>query len=516
MTRTLLTALLVLTSPAFAQSNPFEWDRPDPSTQLAEDATAIPLGKGALFVPALTDPALEPPIVLVSANGAVRDIATGERAIVDPGTYTVIVSSGPPGQGIAQTVEVADGATTVVPVRWGAVRVEVVDEKRVPHRGGYELISTATREPIGTGFGADTLQGESPLTWLLSPGVYRIVKVGSNYRALRDFATVYVPEGGFVRYRLVTDPDTGDFLGSGIVLPDEFGTPRRNEHPWFKSLILGADGAYAQQNNVVGVSNQSVVTGNLFLDGQFAYRHGDQTASALFQIEEGATQLRPWDATPLPFVKSRDRLRADLLYTWFLRERVGPYARVAATTHAFRTGLLVTEDTAFVREHADGTTDVEDVSAGQTFHIANAWSPTIVREGAGLNWRVSSKRWYTLNLRAGLGMRQNRYGGSWLPDDNPDTPQADYVEVPSYNSTGLESTVIGTVRLPGWATYATDVELFADIQGHPALEWRNTLSVRLTRNLSVNYYANIDYLPLVVERAQFEQSVLLRASFGLL
>ena len=66
------------------------------------------------------------------------------------------------------------------------------------------------------------------MTWLLPPGVYRIVRPGSNYRALRDFATVYVPEAGFVRYRLVLDPDTGEFQGSGVLLPDEFGSPYRH------------------------------------------------------------------------------------------------------------------------------------------------------------------------------------------------------------------------------------------------------------------------------------------------
>ena len=64
--------------------------------------------------------------------------------------------------------------------------------------------------------------------------------------------------------------------------------------------------------------------------------------------------------------------------------------------------------------------------------------------------------------------------------------------------------------------YATDVELFADVQdpGRPSVEWRNTLTLRLTRNLSLNYYLNVDLLPQVVEKAQLEQSLLLRASWA--
>ena len=127
--------------------------------------------------------------------------------MVDPGHYVVIATSGTPDQGVSKAITVTDGQTTMVDVTWGALRIEVVDSRRVPHRGGYELIRADNRQPYGTGFGADTLQGEKLRTWFLPPGVYRIVRQGSNYRALRDFASVYVPPSGFVRYRLVLDRD---------------------------------------------------------------------------------------------------------------------------------------------------------------------------------------------------------------------------------------------------------------------------------------------------------------------
>jgi len=498
-------------------SDPFVWEQPPPDEQLAADDTSIPLGKGALFVPSLTSPVDEPPVILVGAAEEVQDLPTGRRVLLDPGRYTVIVTSGSPAQGVAQVVEVLDGETTLVPVTWGALRVEVTDSKRIPLRGGYDLIRADNREPYGTGFGADTLQGESLLTWLLPPGVYRIVKVGSNYRALRDFATVYVPEGGFVRYRLVIDPDTGDFLASGMLLPEEFGTQTISEKPWFTSLIVGAQGALVHQSNVVGVQNQLLISGDVFLDGQFVYRHQNHNFSTLVQIEEGASLIRPLPGEPLPLVKSRDRLRGDVLYTFFPHPSAGPYVRAAATTQAFRTQLLASVDTEFEREYADGTIETEMVEAGDTFHVADPWAPTIVREGAGLNTRFVNNRWFTLNVRLGFGMRQNLYQGAWLLDDNPHTEAIEYLEVESFNDAGLEGTVVATARLPGWATYATDIEVFADFGrlGEPSLEWRNTLSLRITRNLSINYYANIELFPEVVQRAQFEQSLLLRASWAL-
>jgi hypothetical protein len=62
------------------------------------------------------------------------------------------------------------------------------------------------------------------------------------------------------------------------------------------------------------------------------------------------------------------------------------------------------------------------------------------------------------------------------------------------------------------------VELFADFQelDAPSVEWRNTFTLRLTRNLSLNYYLNLDHVPQVVDTLQTDQSLLLRASWELL
>jgi hypothetical protein len=66
--------------------------------------------------------------------------------------------------------------------------------------------------------------------------------------------------------------------------------------------------------------------------------------------------------------------------------------------------------------------------------------------------------------------------------------------------------------------YATDLEVFADFGdfGRPSLGWRNTLTFRLTRNLSLNGFLDVGVLPQVTDAVQLEQSVLLRASWALL
>ncbi len=507
-----------LASPAHA-ANPFEWTQPSPEAQLAADDQPIPLGKGAIFAPSMTDPLNEPSLMLIGEQSSeIRELPTGRRVMVDPGHYVVIATSSTPDQGVSQAVTVVDGQTSLVDVTWGALRIEVVDNRRVPHRQGYEIIRAEDRQPYGTGFGADTLQGEKLRTWFLPPGVYRIVRIGSNYRALRDFATVYVPPGGFVRFRLVLDRDSGEFQGSGVILPGEFGSPKGPNTKWFRSLVLGAVGSWLQQRNVVGTNNQTTATGTLFLDGQLAYNNERHSGSALLQIEEGASQIIPQQGSPLPVVKSQDRVRLDLLYTYFLRPRVGPYVRAAAETQAFRTLVLVSEDTTVSRQFADGTVANQFVPANETYFVADAWQPLIVREGVGLNMRVLNKRWLSLNWRLGVGLRQNRFGGAWVVADDPSTPEVEHLEVASFDQQGLESTIVATARLSGFLTYATDLELFTDFEtlNQPTIEWRNTVTLRLSRNLSINYLLNLERVPVVVDANQLEQSVLLRAAWAVL
>lgn len=519
MPHRLILSWLAWSGPALA-ADPFAWSEPPPDVQLERDRTVIPLGKGALFVPSLTGRANEPGVILVDEqdDSDVLEIRTGERVLLEPGSYVVIVSTGSPGQGVGQAVEVREGETTVVPVRWGALRIEVVDDKRIPHRGAYELIRADTREPYGTGFGADTLAGETLSTWLLPPGVYRIVRPGGNYRALRDFATVYVPESGFVRYRLVLDPDTGEFQGSGVLLPDEFGSPNDRKRRWTTALVVGADGSLTQSRNTIGVSNQLTLSGALFVDGQLAYNTGPHATVGLLQVAEGASRIDPQEGEALPIVKTQDDLRLDLLYTYYLRPWIGPYVRASGETQAFETRVLATEDTNVLRTFADGSVQSEFVAANATFFVAEPFEPTVLAQGAGINTRVLDGQWVTLAVRLGLGLRQNRYAGAWVIEDEERTPEVEYKQVASFDQEGVESTVVATAKLPGWAVYATNLELFADFGelGRPSLEWRNTLTLRLTRNVSANATLAVGRLPQVSDAVQLEQSVLLRASWALL
>jgi hypothetical protein len=518
MPRVLICLFVLFSIPMRAHADDtYAWIMPTPEEQLARDKTEIPIGKGALFVPSITGPEYEPPATVVTER-EVLSISLSQRVLLDPGPYVVVISSGTPAQGVSVAVDVKEGETTLVPVTWGALRIEVTDDHRIPHRGSYDIIRADTREPVGTGFGADTLQGEILQTWLLPPGLYRIVKPGRDYRALRDFESVEVPEAGFVRYRLVMDEDTGDFYGAGVLLPDEFASVGPERANWFKSLVVGFEGAMVNDQNVVGSGNQTLLSASAFLDAQVGYQKNKHRLSFLAQIEEGGSQKRIEDQEPLPIEKSVDLLRGDALYTYDIKGSTGPYVRGSAESHAFPTDLIVAEDSTFVTTFADGSTETTEVAANETFRLSEAWAPTLLREGVGMNTSFLEKaRSTNFNFRIGYGMRQSLYDGALVLNDSEGTAAIEYATVSSFYQEGIEATVVATLRLPGWIVYSTDLELFADFQtlDKPSASWRNTLSLRITRNLSLNYYLNVDYEPLIIDELQIHQSLLFRASWSI-
>ena len=236
--------LLATASQTAAQQPPdvaqtlYRWTAPTAAEQLAADTTVVPAGMGALFVPAMTNGIDEPEALVYQGEKQVGGGPNGRRIVLAPGSYTLRVGSAPLNQMVTIPVDVTAGNTTLVPVRWGALVVEVVDENNIPHRGSYELIQVSDRQPYTVGFGADTLLGERIRTLLVGPGLYRIVRPGSNYRARTDFSTVLVPEGSVVYYKLVLDPDDGTLLGAGVVPPEELGIVT-DPSGWNRSYSIG-------------------------------------------------------------------------------------------------------------------------------------------------------------------------------------------------------------------------------------------------------------------------------------
>jgi hypothetical protein len=517
---TAATMLLATAAQTAAQPPPdvaqtlYRWTAPTPAEQLAADTTVVPAGMGALFVPAMTNGADEPEALVYQDQKQVGGGPNGQRIILPPGSYVLRVGSAPLNQMVTIPVDVTAGNTTLVPVRWGALVVEVVDKDNVPHRGSYELIQVSDRQPYTVGFGADTLVGERIRTLLVGPGLYRIVRPGSNYRARTDFSTVLVPEGSPVYFKLVLDPDDGTLLGAGVVPPEELGIVT-TASGWNRSYSIGIGLPFSSTKNVVGASNQTSIGLDTTFDFYMRYDKNKNYFSSIFELEEGFVNIDPQDFEPLPLQKTNDRLRFDLLYTRFLSSRIGPYVRFGLLTNVFESNVLVTEPTLVTKNMLDGSSTTELVDANSDFKVGDGFAPVLLREGAGINFRLVRSRPASLDWRVGLGARQNRYNNSFVQDNSPSTGRLVYNEQENFNQTGVETTIVGDVRVRR-LLFNTNLDLFGDFDDfeNPTLDWRNTFSFRLTSALSVDYRVDLLEQPQVTDETQVTQSLLFRFSWG--
>src|SRR4051812_20038688 len=86
------------------------WLAPPVEEQLSRDRTLIPMGKGALFVPTFTEPRREPEVTVLNAKGRLlKSGQTGERILLDSGTYSIRFGSGTSSQQIPVKVTIDEG-----------------------------------------------------------------------------------------------------------------------------------------------------------------------------------------------------------------------------------------------------------------------------------------------------------------------------------------------------------------------------------------------------------------------
>jgi hypothetical protein len=476
--------------------------------QLEEDVSLIPYGKGAIFVPAMTNPLDEPPVAIYYEGERVTDSTTGTRIILNPGTYEVRVGSGAREQRLAIQATVRERHTTVVPVSWAGLAVHVVDERLGSLRGSYEIIRVEDREYIGIGFGTDEQAGEPVSTWILRPGLYKIVRVGETYRARRDFATVRLIEGHLTHFLLVLDETTGDFKGGGEVPPDELFQARDG---FFGSMIVGGDLTLNHRDNVPGITPGISFSFRAFIDTRLSVEILDSPFVLQFQVEEGQTK-----PPGLPFQKTIDRADLDLLYIYQINEIVGPYIRFGGETNLLPSKQNFEQPTHVVLRDTDGSTILDDRPSATTVDLSEPVGLSTLREGAGINLRVLKTLWAETTLRAGIGARHTLARGQvfLLQDDESDELNRYYDLVPTVNRFGAEATLLGVARISRWVIFNLELDTLVPFNGFDktVLEVEGSVALKLTTFLSVNYVVRFLLDRLISDEDQLQQDILLRFS----
>lgn len=96
-----------------------------------------------------------------------------------------------------------------------------------------------------------------------------------------------------------------------------------------------------------------------------------------------------------------------------------------------------------------------------------------------------------------------------------------FEQLESSNLLGLEVTLVGSARILRWFMIDTELDsltpfLSTEDSKYPAINLKNTISLRLVSFASVVYVVRLDYDRQLSDHLQFEQRVMLRFTFDIL
>jgi hypothetical protein len=469
------------------------WDAGSIAAQLNGDTTMVPFGKGAIFIPAMTNPLDEPPVSVWQNGKKVEEGTTGRRILVFPGTYNVRIGSGAVEQTQNIQVSVRELNTSVVPPSWAGLVVHMVDEAMNSLRGSYELIRVDEREYMGIGFGSDEQAGEPVSTWLLEPGLYKIVRVGETYRARRDYVTVRLVPGNLTHFQLTQDAETGDFRGGGEVPREELFQFQRGR--FWTTLILGGDLSLFARRNVSGTADGETFALRAFIDTKLSAEIFDSPLILRLQVEEGQTSLPdstlqqfqwPWQASR--WQKTQDRADIDGLYVLKLKPWIGPYLRGEVETNLLNGFEYFDQPQDVLVQSESGRERLRRTQISQ-LRIASPLALTKIKEGLGLNVRLFKTVYGETTIRAGVGARHSLTRGLLEFNSTAADGTRVYVRKRSTHQVGVEGTIVAVARLTRWVLVNLEVDTllpFDDLE-QPILEVEGTVAVKLTRYISINY-----------------------------
>jgi hypothetical protein len=386
------------------------WDAPPVTQQIDEDETPIPIGKGAVFVPRMSDPQLEPDVQIADSVG--RTVVTGKpgkKYCLIPGTYSVRLGNGTTKQRIEKWVVIDEGKTTPLFPTWAGLQADVVSESNIPFKGSYEMVRLDEFEPFGRTYGRDPNQGERIKTWILKPGLYKIFGTGGSYNAVSSFVTVRLLPGELTHFSVVEDSTTGKILSGGVTVASE--ASRKIASHWKYGLDVGGSILFNTSND----TNNSAIVFLTNIRVNHAQSKGEWDTKFFFDEELNFTNFRISDIN-----NTADDFRVYSLYVWRFLHWLGPYGRMQFETNFFpvydRFDQTSQHHLFILTRPADSAVTGMD-STSKSRMVKPSLSPLDLQLGVGVNVDAVTSSAFDGKFKLGFGYSQHDIWGQYQQID---------------------------------------------------------------------------------------------------
>jgi len=473
----LVFALLLVANTVHAADTESTWEAPPVKSQLDIDNTIVPVGKGAIFCPVMSNVEFEPMYGVLN-NGRIRQEARmGRRIIVNPGVYTVVYGSGTTDQMMKKKVKVVEGATTAIKPDWSALIVEVINESRADIREYYELYDMVSGDSYGIGQGVEEGLDENLRTWILPPGIYKVVKPGDNVNAVINFGTIRLLPGEMVRTNLVIETDSGNFLGFGH-MADVRQTMQRRQSKWRTRSELSGNALLNYVPTEQSGEDKGVdFTATLQWLTDARYESGRHIIPFWSNLEEGLSMDEDREIN-----KYIDKAELRLTYIFRLSNFFSPYVRATVESRLFETNHHFENPVDFALVNSLGDT-VSVARNTKTLKLADAFSPIYFKQGFGITSFLIKSIPVNLNLRSGYGARQVLARDARIFDTTTNT-LSPIVET---DLTGVEFLCLGDFRIGRYVLFNAEFDILMPKSNNDKwiFDGENRLRLNLSSNVSL-------------------------------
>lgn len=461
---------------------------------------------GRLYLPTKTDPDYEPQVdVFNEKEDWIGSYKTGTDIMLDPGDYWIRFGSGAQKQQIVKKVTVLPRYKYVLKPDWGWLVVNLIDENRNQIDNNYEIFDVNTTESYGFGNGIKEGTGQKLRSWVLNPGTYKIVLNHLPYNTYTDFATLEVKQGELEEITIVIDSEDNHLIGAGDLSMENlvYGDTK------LRHTIMNHFNANATVDNKTDKGkNDFLVTLNEQLENrvdydQFPYYFNMRNVLELGVTKESDTEFR----------FSSDSFDWKNTGVYYFYNFLGIYGRADVNTHFFNEYLYTKEKQNYIKINASG---VQDTLNTKKLGVKNSLFPMTTKEGMGINVRPINTSRIDLNLRFGLGLRQDLYDDYYTKDNNASNSSISvYRELSSKYQKGTEISLTGNAQPLSFFSYLINADVLIPFEkGEPTtMDWENDFNFRLFKAISFDYRLNLNYNKDVKDYVMITHTAFLRFTY---
>jgi hypothetical protein len=335
----------------------------------------------------------------------------------------------------------------------------------------------------------DREYGEQQKIWVLKPGRYKITINSEPFNTYRDFSTVYLGEGNFQKITLVVgtneDGTPTNLIGGGVLEENEIAG--QTGYWRFLNAVFG-NANYIGDNEKGPDEHETTIVLNTQFENKITYDN--------FPLNYNLRNLVEWGTTQDSETGSGFRISNDNFYfrntlvIYFLKN-IGLYGRFDSESHMFNEYQYFSEPINYKKRNLDGVF-IESGTNVKRVQLKPGFKPMTLKEGGGLNLRAINSGRANLNIRVGLGLRQDYYENVFLQSDDEITEDGITYKLwnaqNSLKQRGTEVSIVGNFQLPLNLTYYTNADFLIPFngEGSTTIDWENVFNIKVFKYISID------------------------------